>query len=469
LNTRSLKFRLIAWYAGWLSVLFIVFGFFVYAGLGHYLEKSLRELLARRAEQVVSTVETAEGSWDSIGEEIHRRFAPEASSRFIRITVAGKVLYRSGAPADASFDPETVPLAANPTQESLRRIVLPDHSDLFVQVLPATINNRAIVVEFGSSTTPIRAALREWLTVLALGLALLILVAIFGGYWLVQRALEPVDRITRSAERISSLNLGERLPIPDTGDELERLSTALNNMIRQLDEGLQHTQRFLADASHELRTPLTMLQAELESVVENAGKESTVGETAGSALEEVDRLKKIVEGLFALSRLEAGEAQEESVRFDLSELITTTTDQMCLLAQDRNISIACDAPEKVMVEGDRARLKQVIVNLLDNAIKYTLDGGAIRVRVFSREDRAVLEVSDNGIGIPAEAVPHVFDRFFRVDKARSRAAGGAGLGLSIVKSICAAHGGSVSVQSREGQGSRFIVELPLADEDEAEA
>jgi signal transduction histidine kinase len=147
---------------------------------------------------------------------------------------------------------------------------------------------------------------------------------------------------------------------------------------------------------------------------------------------------------------------------DLAELATTTSDQMCLLAEDRKLSIACDCKRRVIVQGDRARLKQVLVNLLDNAIKYTPPGGHIEVSVKEHDGRAILEVADNGIGIPPEAVPHLFERFFRVDKARSRELGGAGLGLSIVKSICTAHEARVHAESELGQGTRFIVELPLS-------
>jgi len=285
---------------------------------------------------------------------------------------------------------------------------------------------------------------------------------VLGGYLVAQRALHPVDKIIRAAEQISSHNLSERLPVPNTRDELERLSTALNNMIRRLEESFQHTQRFLADASHELRTPLTILQAELESILGRIGNNDELRDVAASALEELERLRNIVESLFALSRLDAGEAMNKSESFDLGELVTSTADQMSLLAEDKRLSIKCHAPEPLMVLGDRARLKQVAVNLLDNAIKYTPAGGEIHVRTAARDDRAVLEVSDNGIGIPEEALPHVFERFYRVDKARSRQLGGAGLGLSIVKSICVAHSGRVEVDSKEGQGSSFRVELPLA-------
>jgi signal transduction histidine kinase len=181
-------------------------------------------------------------------------------------------------------------------------------------------------------------------------------------------------------------------------------------------------------------------------------------------LEEVDRLAEIVEGLLALSRLDTGEAHAEWVKFDLAELTATTADQMSLLAEDKHINVICDSSGPVMIQGDRARLKQVVVNLLDNAIKYTPNGGRVTLKITEEEGYAVLDVADDGVGIPAEALPHVFKRFFRVDGSRSRDQGGAGLGLSIVKSICDAHGAWVEVSSTPGKGSRFRVRQPLAAE-----
>jgi len=256
-------------------------------------------------------------------------------------------------------------------------------------------------------------------------------------------------------------NLNERLPLAKTGDELEQLSLALNRMIERLGNAFEQNRRFLVDASHELRTPLTTLRGELESAVEQT-REPQKRDRIGSALEEVDRLAKIVETLFALSRLDAGEAQQEWARFDLARLAAITADQMALLAQDKGVSVQCRVEENVIVEGDSARLKQVVVNLLDNAIKYTPSGGAITLDVRVAGSQAIMEVADTGIGIPAAALPHLFERFFRVDKARSREAGGAGLGLAIVKSICSAHGAKVEVKSVESRGSTFTVELPLA-------
>jgi heavy metal sensor kinase len=287
-------------------------------------------------------------------------------------------------------------------------------------------------------------------------------VAVGGGFVLVWRALDPVERIARKAEEITQHNLSERLPVVQSGDELERLSVSLNHMISRLQAALDDSQQFVADASHELRTPLTVMRGELEGLAQDPRLGRETRETLGSVLEEVERLGEIVESLFALSRLDAGEASAEWRRFDLAELAATTAEQMSLLATDKNVSVACYSTAEVMVDGDPARLKQVIVNLLDNAIKYTRNGGRVRLSVQRQQGYAVLEVADDGIGIPEEALPHVFKRFFRVDTSRSREQGGAGLGLAIVKSICSAHGADIEVVSVPGRGSTFRLRQPLA-------
>jgi signal transduction histidine kinase len=197
-------------------------------------------------------------------------------------------------------------------------------------------------------------------------------------------------------------------------------------------------------------------------MVQEDGVPGPQRERIGGLLEEVERLSMIVERLFALSRLDAGEAQSEWVRFDLAELVATTAGQMTLLAEDRRIAVTCDAGSPVMVQGDRSRLKQVVVNLLDNAIKYTPEGGAVRLRVFAAQGLAVLEVIDTGVGIPPEDLPRIFHRFFRVDRTRSQHPEGAGLGLAIVESICNANRGEVEVESVPNKGSCFRVKLPLA-------
>jgi heavy metal sensor kinase len=461
LNTRSLRFRLTVWHGALLGGLFLVFGVATYQLSRHYLQHSLAELLLRRTDQIsASLLANASRTGDAyVVNEINERYAPEKSDRYIRVTRAdGSVLYVSGRAAE--FDPAGLPPA--PLENGTRVATLREGSRiLVVSTVYHAPSGREYLLESGGPMQPIESTLGRLLLLLALAVPLLAAAAVAGGYFLVRQALAPVAQITRSAEQITLHNLGDRLPVAQTGDELEQLSLALNRMIARLQEAFEQNRRFLADASHELRTPLTALRGELESVVE----ETRTGETRdriGSALEEVDRLAKIVETLFAISRLEAGEAQREWKRFDLGRLISSTADQMALLAEDKGVAVACEVEGAVDVEGDQSRIKQVVVNLLDNAIKYTPAGGSVRLNVRARDRKAIMEVIDTGVGIPAAALPHVFERFYRVDEARSRQIEGAGLGLAIVKSICAAHGGQVEVDSVENRGSRFRVELPLA-------
>jgi heavy metal sensor kinase len=466
MNPRSIRFRLIIWYAGLLTGAFLVFGVGLYQVLQGYLESSLVQLLFRRSDQIaVSLLSGIDKTGEHyVADQIANRYTPENYDRFIRVTRPdGSVLYASG--STSSFDPSKLPpLKAGAVHgDFVQKEMMEDGNRLMVTVKVVQANEgRRFLIESGGPMSPIETTLSHMRIWLLLGVPLLGLVAVGGGLILVGRALAPVERIANSAEQITLHNLSERLSLTNTGDELEHLSLALNRMIARLSEAIEQNRRFLADASHELRTPLAALRGELESVVEQARALPELSDRVGSALEEVDRLVKIVDALFAISRLDAGEAQQEQARFDLASLVASTTEQMSLLAEDKGVSVACNVQGSVHVDGDRARIKQVVVNLLDNAIKYTPPGGSIKLDVSAREDKAVIEVADTGIGIPPNALPHIFERFFRVDKARSRDAGGAGLGLAIVKSICAAHGGQVYVESSEGQGSRFKVELPLA-------
>ncbi len=466
MNTRSLSFRLVTWYAGVLTVVFVLLGALTFFSLRHSLEANVLDNQARRARQIAATL-IARASRDSesaIGPQVENLYSPESNDRFIRITRAdGTLVYASGAPRAEAFDPSQVPaLARGELVAAARKVALREGALLIAAVPAVAADGTRYRVEVGTSAAPLEGMLGGLLGLLAVGLPVTVAVAVAGGFVLVRRALDPVERLGRKAEEITHHNLSERLPVVHSGDELERLSVSLNRMISRLQDAIDSTKQFVADASHELRTPLTVMRGELESLAQDRQLGREMRETLGSVLEEVERLAEIVESLFALSRLDAGDTSAEWHRFDLAELAATTAEQMSLLATDKDVSIACDSPGEVMVEGDRARLKQVIVNLLDNAIKYTAAGGRVRLSVRRDHGFAVLEVADDGMGIPAEALPHVFKRFFRVDTSRSREQGGAGLGLAIVKSICTAHGADIEVFSQVGRGSTFRLRQPLA-------
>jgi heavy metal sensor kinase len=464
-NTRSLSFRLVTWYAGVLTVVFVLLGALIFVSLRHYLEANVLDTQARRARQIAATLVASvrRDSESALAAQVETLYSPESNDRFIRITRAdGAVVYASGAPRGETFDPSQVPeLPRGDIATAARKVALAGGSLLIATVPAGAADGTRYRVEVGTSAAPLEGTLRRLLGMLAVGLPLTVAVAVAGGFVLVRRALDPVERIARKAQEITQHNLSERLPAVDSGDELERLSVSLNHMISRLQEAIDGSKQFVADASHELRTPLTVMRGELESLAQDPQLGRETRETLGSVLEEVERLAEIVDSLFALSRLDAGEASAEWRRFDLAELAATTAGQMSLLATDKNVSITYQSTPGVMVEGDPARLKQVIVNLLDNAIKYTAPGGRVRLSVRGEQGQAVLEVADDGIGIPAEALPHVFKRFFRVDTSRSREQGGAGLGLAIVKSICSAHGADIEVISEVGKGSTFRLRQPL--------
>jgi heavy metal sensor kinase len=471
-NTRSLRFRITAWYAGLLAGALLIFGVSVYLGLERYLYWNLQRTLGSDCRtigtQLLSQHPFKRTDW--LETEINEAYAPEVNGHFIRVVQEGVgVLYVSGAPKDGAFDPSQVPLPEGDEKNRPRKVRLVGRPQLLIDTQQFTTPDGSnFVVESGVPYQQIEVVLHGLLVTFAIYMPFIISLAVVSGYWLMRRSLQPVDEITKRAEGITSTNLSERLPVIRTGDELERLSVSLNRMIERLDQAFQHINRFSADASHELRTPLTILQLELEGIAQSHRLNPSLTDQIGSALEETHRMSHIVENLLAISRLDAGEVKMDKTRLDLGQLAASTAEQMRLLAEEKLIQFRSNVATNIYVEGDRSRLQQVIVNLVANAIKYTQEGGEVEVNVRADRGTAVLEVSDNGVGISALALGHVFERFYRADKARSRNSGGAGLGLAIVKAICTAHGAEIKVSSEEGHGSRFTVELPLLDVPENE-
>lgn len=467
MNPRSLAFRLTAWYTLLLGAAFILVAVVTFFGLQHYLRSNARDALRRRVTEVEQILARApkDTADATIAQQIELQLAPEANNRFIRITrVPGKLVYLSGPPADGSFNRFDVaarlPTGSAGSGAELGSKILPAQHLIIGSTAADTASGR-YVLEIGGSLLPMETALTRLIDLLAVLLPFLIGCAAIGGYLLVTWALRPVDRLSRTAEQMSLQNLSLRLPVVATGDALERLSISLNNMLGRLRDSVQSSRRFLADASHELRTPLTVIKGELQELSNEGGiTGETLRERVGSVLEEVARLEHLVSGLLVLSRLDAGETQRERSELDLAELVRVTAEQMRLMAEDRGISIELSALQSAVIQGDRSRIKQIIVNLLDNAIRFTPPRGGVIVRTCVDDTHVLLEVIDTGVGIPKASLPLVFDRFYRADEARSRDDGGAGLGLSIVKSICSMHGADIEVSSQLGEGSCFRVRFP---------
>jgi signal transduction histidine kinase len=270
-----------------------------------------------------------------------------------------------------------------------------------------------------------------------------------------------VDAITRAARTIGIENLSHRLDVPAAGDELARLSATWNGMLERLEAAVKRLTQFTADASHELRTPIALIRATAELTLRRERSAETYRQALGHILDDADRATRLIEDLLLLARADAGPPALSLDLVELTPLVRDICEQGQILAGDRDLAIFADAPEQtVFVEANDPALRRLLLLLVDNAVKYTPAGGHITVSVALDSSGPTVTVRDTGIGIPDTALPHVFERFYRVDESRNRDAGGAGLGLSIAQWIAQRHHASLEVESVVGRGSAFRVRFP---------
>ncbi len=331
------------------------------------------------------------------------------------------------------------------------------------------------LVQVASSTAPLDESLFQLRLLLLISVPLTILLAAVGGFYVAKKAFDPIDRIIRTAQSISAEHLDKRLEKGRVDDEISRLSTTLNDMFDRIEEAFKLQKQFTADASHELKTPLTILLGEIEVALKNPRTPVDYQATLMSAVEEIRRITNIVDDLLTIARLESGQLplQKRPVRVDelLLDAIARVSGyatQHAVIVNYEVRNLSSHESEEVFVQGDRDKLLSVFINLLDNAIKYSNPDGTIRVVQEIEERFTMLEIIDKGIGISSSDLPHVFDRFYRADKSRSAngALRGSGLGLSISRFLVQAHGGTISIKSREKEGTTVTVKLPILHTDE---
>jgi signal transduction histidine kinase len=457
MSRRSLTFRLVSWYCGLLLAVGAAFAAFSYFSFDLYVTQTIRSTVTGRADAIWGMAGSLLDDRQALAALIEQRFAPEALNRMIRISSGDQVYYTSGLPDDGAFDPRKVERLAADGKSRFIQI-----GDLFLYQRSYTAaDGRRVIVESGQAGDLMTVVERRLGKSVFLGLPILLIIAAVGGYVLVQRALSPVEGMIEAAEGFTFNSPRNRLPLAGTEDRIDALGRTLNRMLERLDASYQHASRFSADAAHELRTPLAIMRGELELLATEDLPDHLMG-SIENILGETARLSQIVESLIALGQMDSTGGKRVHLAVDLHALAAETIDQMRLLAEEKNIAISSPTGVHAMAAGDRDRLKQVLVNLLDNAIKYTPAGGRIGVTVDEAGDKSVLAISDTGVGIAPDDIPRIFDRFYRV--ATDRGEVGAGLGLAIVKSICTAHGGRISVESHAGVGSVFRMELPRAKE-----
>jgi len=486
---RTIRFKIILLYMVLLTLTITVFTIVLYNKLQNDLYRNADNLLQSRAEGIEDSIDTyweveklqvkkAGKKTDAVKKidtvnfsKIARLWvdeesnAPELLNIIVQIFDAkGTIVVSSkNIPGNITFSRDFFATARQGTHRfDTTTFSFSDAVELKVRVLTKPVfqdKDIMYIVQVACPLDTIQGALDDFKKILFVLLPLAIFVTGIIGAFLAKITLNPVDRIIKTVQKITAENLKLRIQMPGTRDEIERLAATFNDMLDRLEKAFSSQKHFIQDASHELKTPLTILQGELEVTMKRIRTVPEYEEVLESSLEEIRRISKIVENLLLLARVEDQATGLDVKEFNLQRVLRAAVEDMAVLAREKALSLTLLADEPLMIPGDEQKLKQVFLNLLDNAIKYTPPHGAVSVSAAAAAaDTVHITIQDTGIGIPPAELPHIFDRFYRVDKARSSS--GFGLGLSIAESIVAAHHGTISVESSLNGGTTFIISLP---------
>lgn len=455
----SIGTRLTLWYLVIFVAALIVFGAGMWFSMSYHLYDLADDSLENQIEDLKHFLQAQDPSApvSSLQGEVSKAYLLEHSGDYLELHADEQLIYRStflqnhpvAMPAGAFDKPtfKSVWIAGRPFRFTVQRLSVGGHAYRAITAVP--MDDEVDTLQL----------FRTYLFMFA---PLLLLVAAAGGYWLSRRALSPVDALVRTAHDISGTNLDRRLPRVATGDELQRLSDTLNEMLDRIEKAFLRVTQFTADASHELRTPISLIRTEAELALRRSRSEPEYKESLRAILLEAERTTAIVEQLLALARADSGQETLHMQTLNLSEAMQQVRESWRQVAEIRDLQFSTHITPNIFVVGDAAALHKLVDLLLDNALKYTPSPGRVTLALTQIDSRAVVTVNDSGPGIAREEQEKIFERFYRVDKARSREQGGAGLGLAIAKWIALQHRGTIAVNSEPGAGSRFLVELPVA-------
>jgi len=466
----SIRARLTAWYAGAFALFELVFAVAGYGFVARATGARVDEDLQRTASAIVAALDAqqAAGVFPGIGvTTVIREFRLGDVAVAVLDRQTGSMAFGFEVPTGApdwrrQFVPPGPPdfrgvLATAPPAPALATIATPAGVSVRLYTTPYLFAGRELTVGVSQSLAAQQRTLGEARTALTVGVPLMLAAAVAGGYALARRGLRPVTTMTRQAAHISAGTLHERLPVHDARDEVGRLAAVFNDLLGRLEAAFDQQRRFVADASHELRTPVAIIAGEAELALGREGRDAGELRAALAAIgQEAARLQQIVADLFLLARADAGERPRAVEELYLADLVAEVTHAVRTLAARKQITLAERVDGELPFRGDEALLRRLLLNLLDNAIKYTPEGGEVTVTAERRGAEYVVEVSDTGPGIPPEQRERVFERFFR----GARGGGGAGLGLAIARWVAEAHGGGVALARSGPGGSTFAVTLP---------
>ena len=453
-----IRIRLTIWYSSVLVAIVLAMAAFLVWRLHADLVQGVDNALDVRAQQTTLALEDPEDQHEPLDLELFglsERIVPPPGA-------VTQVVSRRGGVVASTGDGLTRPLIGANVARSVRSVtratvVAPNAREYRVRATPLERTPNVLVV--ANSLVAVADTTRRLLVLLAVAIPVAVTSSIAFGYALARRALRPIDRMTSDAAAIGADDAGRRLELPPTDDEVGRLGRTLNGMLDRLHHAMAEQQRFTADASHELRTPLAILQSEIDVALRAPETSESARTALRSMREEVVRMTRLVDSLLTLMRADEGGLELVGGDVDLADVARIVRNRFAGGATSSGARITVDA-EPVVVWGDSDRLDQLLTNLIDNALKYA--PGEVRVEIRPDDaSHAMVEVSDDGPGIPEQDLEHIFDRFYRVDKARTRSAGGAGLGLAICREIVLAHHGQIHADNRPDGGAIFRVRLPV--------
>ncbi|MEA2506607.1 MAG: two-component system, OmpR family, heavy metal sensor histidine kinase CusS [Actinomycetota bacterium] len=458
----SIKVRLTVWYLALLTLILVAFGTFVFLRLKSDLIHAVDQSLQSRTAQITLGYQQGDQNFQDVSDASLRGLAPNETAAQ-RLSATGSVLDATGDPAIAGrpMISPTETAAAMRGRRILESVVLgahKEHTRVLALRLPGPGGPSVLVV--ASSLEGVDTSIHRLLVLAVTGIPVALLLAVLGGWVIARKALQPVARMTAEAQQIRADRLGDRIAIPPTDDELQRLASTLNHMLGRLQEGVDSQRRFVADASHDMRTPLTVMASEIDVALDDPQLSSKAArELLVSNREQVERMARMIENLLTLASIEDGQLKLLRRPIDLQDLATGAVAKLASLAARSGVQISANGTPAPII-GDPDRLTQVLTNLIENGVKYAGAGAKVHVSTWQRNGQAGCTVSDTGSGIPGEALPHLFERFFRVDASRSSALQGSGLGLAICHDIVTAHDGNISVESSDN-GTSFSVGLPI--------
>ncbi len=464
MSNASIRVRLTIWYGGGLALIMILFASALYLVMSRALQDQIDRSLEDAAIAAARSLEEHRFGPFLLLDDLAQAF-PELAllDKFFQIFgPQGQITLQS-----ANIKTRNIPLSQEAMQAALQGQATYEsvrfHGEIPIRLLSYPIKHGETLVNIlrvGSSLRPMEEMLDRLVFVLLIGSPLAVVVSMLGGWFLAGRALRPVDTITHTAQRIAAGDLTQRIHTTAT-DEIGRLASTFNDMIARLEASIRQIRQFSADASHELRTPLTITKGETELALRKERTPEVYREVLESNLEEIDRMSRIVDELLFLSRADLGEIKIAQEPVQLDQLVQEIQHQAITLGKDREVETIVGKLETTEVLGDEWRLRELLLNVVDNAVKYSKEKGIVEINLEHANGMAKLSVKDNGIGIAPEEQKMIFHRFFRSDAARAHAQKGTGLGLAICKWIAETHRGTIEVESAFGHGSCFTISLPL--------